>query len=141
MRILIFCAFIVFISCENQTEDEQTEFITPFEVSEGLESATYAESIDFYMRLAREFSAINIQTIGETDSGLPLHIVTFNPEADFNFQKLAAEKVILLINNGIHPGESDGIDASMILFRDLAQEKIEMPFLTKPPSKHTYRVS
>ena len=33
-------------------------------------------------------------------------------------------KNILLINNGIHPGESDGIDASMLLLRDLAQGKI-----------------
>ena len=27
----------------------------------------------------------------------------------------------VLINNGIHPGESDGIDASMLLLRDIVQ--------------------
>ena len=34
---------------------------------------------------------------------------------------------MLLINNGIHPGEPDGIDASMMLLRDLAQGKIKAP--------------
>ena len=33
----------------------------------------------------------------------------------------------MLVNNGIHPGEPDGIDASMMLLRDLAQGKIKAP--------------
>jgi hypothetical protein len=32
-----------------------------------------------------------------------------------------------LINNGIHAGEPDGIDATMQLFRDLALGKIKVP--------------
>lgn len=32
-------------------------------------------------------------------------------------------KRILLINNGIHPGEPEGIDASMMLARDLLENK------------------
>ena len=34
-------------------------------------------------------------------------------------------KVVVLVNNGIHPGEPDGIDASMMLLRDLAQGKLK----------------
>ena len=115
------------MACEQQTSDEKENFTTPFENSKGRETATYQEVIDFYKELAREFPEINIQTIGETDSGFPLHMVTFNVEGDFNFQKLGESKTILLINNGIHPGESDGIDATMMLFRDLAQESFSPP--------------
>ncbi len=32
-----------------------------------------------------------------------------------------------MINNGIHPGEPDGIDATMMLMRDLAIGKIKAP--------------
>lgn len=32
-----------------------------------------------------------------------------------------------LINNGIHPGEPDGIDATMLLIRNLAQKQLEAP--------------
>ncbi len=121
--ITIFC----FLSCETAAEDEYINFPTHFETSKGLETATYLQTIEFYMQLAKEFPVINIQTIGATDSGNPLHIVTFNTEGDFNFKKLADDKSIILINNGIHPGESDGIDATMMLYRDLAVGKIEAP--------------
>ena len=126
-RVLLIWLLALIVCCKEQIADEKEDFITPFELSAGEETATYQEIIDFYKELAREFPEINIQTIGTTDSGLPLHIVTFNPEADFNFQKIVADKTIILLNNGIHPGESDGIDASMMLFRDLAQEKLPVP--------------
>lgn len=106
--------------------DQQT-FPTVFEESEGMQTATYTEVIDFYLRLAKEFPSINVQTIGSTDSGHPLHLVTYNPDANFNFQKLREEKRILLINNGIHPGEPDGIDATMLLFRNLVQNQLKTP--------------
>ncbi|MDQ6890221.1 MAG: M14 family metallopeptidase, partial [Bacteroidota bacterium] len=34
---------------------------------------------------------------------------------------------VILINNGIHPGEPDGIDASMMLARDIALKTIRLP--------------
>jgi len=36
-------------------------------------------------------------------------------------------KTLILINNGIHPGESDGIDATMLLYRDFATGKLKQP--------------
>ncbi len=114
-------------SCERTVEQKVVEYKTPFEMGTGNETATYQQTIDFYIRLAKEFPEINIQSIGETDIGLPLHIVTFNPDGDFNFQKIREKKSVILINNGIHPGESDGIDASMLLFRDLAVGKLNAP--------------
>ncbi|MGC1515715.1 MAG: M14 family metallopeptidase [Maribacter sp.] len=111
-------------------ENPSIDFPTPYETSGKEETATYTEVIDFYINLAKEFSSVNIQTIGTTDSGLPLHLVTFNPEGDFNFQKVSLTHRIILINNGIHPGESDGIDATMLLFRDLASKKLTSPTQT-----------
>lgn len=128
MKLLpLLCAFLCLISCETQKERETKEFQTIFEQSEGMETATYLQAIDFYIQLAKEFPEINIQTIGNTDSGNPLHIVTYNADAEFNFQKIGKHKSIILINNGIHPGESDGIDATMLLYRDLAMNKREPP--------------
>jgi hypothetical protein len=56
-----------------------------------------------------------------TDSGEPLHLVIFNPEKSFNLAEIQKNKAVL-INNGIHAGEPDGIDATMQLFRDLLGE-------------------
>ncbi|MBM1108012.1 M14 family metallopeptidase [Aurantibacter crassamenti] len=127
IRFLLFFILILTFSCTEKEKQSIVNFPTHFEQTQGTETATYAQTIEFYIQLAKEFSEINIQTIGLTDSGEPLHIVTYNVEGDFNFRKLSKEKLVLLINNGIHPGESDGIDATMLLFRDLATNKIDAP--------------
>ncbi|WP_051229610.1 M14 family metallopeptidase [Psychroserpens burtonensis] len=114
-------------SCSTKSDTKTYDFTTQFEKSEGLETATYKETIMFYERLAATFSEVKIDSIGETDSGKPLHIITLNPDSNFDFSEIRKTKRILLINNGIHPGESDGIDATMMLFRDIVQGKIEMP--------------
>ncbi|MDO6809579.1 M14 family metallopeptidase [Zobellia galactanivorans] len=119
---LLFCS-----SCESEQDDQTADYKTRFELSKGTETATYLETIDFYIRLAKDFPEINMQTIGSTDSGYPLHIITYNPDGDFNLKKVSSDKTILFINNGIHPGESDGIDATMLLFRDFASGKIPAP--------------
>lgn len=128
MRILLsVLSLVLLFSCETTEEEKKAEFSTPFEKSSGKQTATYKEVISFYLKLAKEYSSINVQTIGETDSGLPLHLVTYNPEGEFNFKKIDPKKVTILINNGIHPGEPDGIDATMLLFRDLANKETETP--------------
>lgn len=122
--LLLLC---LFVSCEAEEEDKTADFQTHFEQTDGEETATYLQTIDFYIELAKEFPEINMQTMGDTDSGYPLHIVTYNPAGDFNFQKIGNDKTLILINNGIHPGESDGIDATMLLYRDFATGKLEPP--------------
>ncbi|QCW99191.1 hypothetical protein FGM00_03315 [Aggregatimonas sangjinii] len=134
MRYFCFLAFLFLFACEEQPEDQVADFQTHFENSKAKETATYLQTIDFYIRLAKEFPEVNFQTMGQTDSGRPLHIVTYNPDGDFNFKNIGAEKTVILVNNGIHPGESDGIDATMMLFRDLAVGKL-------PPPKNTVLVA
>ncbi len=127
----IILLFIISVSCAETTEQNTKiikEFTTTFEKSKGLETATYTETILFYKDLAEHFTEISIDSIGETDAGKPLHLVTYNPvSSETDFEKLRAHNRIILINNGIHPGESDGIDATMLLFRDLANGTIKAP--------------
>lgn len=128
MKLLVrLFLLLCLISCETKKERKIEDIKTVFERSNGEETATYLQIIDFYIQLAKEFPEINIQIIGDTDSGNPLHVVTYNPDADFNFQKIGRDKSILFINNGIHAGESDGIDATMLLFRDLALKNMDAP--------------
>jgi hypothetical protein len=127
IRLLIVLITTCFFSFEKETENSDIEYPTPFETSKGMETATYKQVIAFYIKLAKEFPEINIQNIGSIDSDKPLHIVTYNMDGDFNFKNIQKDKTVILINNGIHPEESDGIDATMLLYRDLASEKINPP--------------
>ena len=124
------CIFFLctLVACTKDKTLATRVFTTVFEKTAGLETATYAEIIDFYKQLAADYSTIAIYEMEDTDSGKPLHLVTFNPNRSLESEFATAKKQnVLLINNGIHPGESDGIDASMMLLRDLAQEKIKTP--------------
>lgn len=103
------------------------KYDTFFEKGNGNQTTTYPETIAYYMLLAKDFPSIEMQEMGLTDSGKPLHIVIFNPEKTFNFNEINTTKAVILINNGIHAGEPDGIDATMMLFRDLALGKIKAP--------------
>lgn len=101
--------------------------ITPFEKSNGKQTATYFECIRYYEMLDKQFQSISIKTFNTTDAGYPLHLVLFSEDKTFDIAQWQKNKVIILINNGIHPGEPDGIDASMMLLRDLASGKIAAP--------------
>lgn len=125
----ILVILILVVSCKSTTRKD-FDFETVFEKSQGLETATYQQTIQYYKDLATAYTSISIDSIGSTDSGKPLHLVTLNPDGNFNFESIRNDKRILLINNGIHPGESDGIDATMMLFRDMASGKIEAPKYT-----------
>ena len=100
----------------------QQKNITPFEKSEGHATSTYFECIEYYKTLADQNRLIQIEEIGQTDSGYPLHVVTFNH--DGRMESPSKNKIKILILNAIHPGEPAGVDASMMLVRDLASGKI-----------------
>ncbi len=106
------------------------QYETRFEQSKGTQTPTYEEGIAYYQRLAKDFPQIQIQTKGPTDSGKPLHLVLYSRSRQFDIAKLKAQgKAILLINNAIHPGESDGVDASMLLLRNVALHPEQFPQL------------
>lgn len=123
----IIAFFFICLSFNFLSSQTSQQFITTFEKSGGTETATYQEVIHYYENLAIAFPEIAIREMGKTDSGEPLHIVIFNKDSNFNFSEIRKNKRVLLINNGIHPGESDGIDATMMLYRDIAQGKIKAP--------------
>ena len=119
--VCLIALFFIFLSCKKETPPQNFE--TLFETSLGKETPTYNQVIGYYKNLADAFPEIKLETIGETDSGQPLHLVWYNSNSDFT----NTSNTRLLINNGIHPGESDGIDATMLLYRNLALGKITTP--------------
>jgi len=109
--VVIFSTFFVsFIAAQNN-------FPTPYEKGNGNQTATYAEMVKYYADLAKNFKTISIQNFGTDDNGEPIKVVIFENANNKNAP-------VILINNGIHPGEPDGIDATMMLMRDLATGKI-----------------
>ncbi|OUL63697.1 M14 family metallopeptidase [Flavobacterium sp. AJR] len=124
MRIFTLC--FLFLTCSIFAQ-KNNKYETYFEKGNGNQSANYQETIKYYTLLAHDFPTIKMEEMGLTDSGYPLHMITYNPDKQFNFEAIKKNKAVILLNNGIHAGEPDGIDATMQLFRDLALGKIKAP--------------
>jgi hypothetical protein len=116
MRNLLICIGLLsvnFLTAQNIT--------TVFEKSNGTKTPTYFEAIDWWQKLDAQSDYVKMLTMGMTDAGYPLHLVVISADKDFNFESIRKKnKRVILINNGIHPGEPDGIDASMLLARHIS---------------------
>lgn len=87
---------------------------------ESNRTVTYQEAIGFYEELAAEYESAELLDYGTTDVGKPLHLFLISPDRAFTPQKIRrAGLPVLLVNNGIHPGEPCGIDASMRVAHEL----------------------
>lgn len=94
---------------------------------EGNESATWEEAIARYRALSERYAQAFLHELGSTDVGLPLHVFIIDPKGKGTLEPAEEGVVTLLVNNGIHPGEPCGVDASLKLAEDLLQGNVEVP--------------
>jgi hypothetical protein len=125
MRLFtLFSALLLFAHSFSQP----LQIPTPFERSGATQTATYAECIAFYRQLDKLSPALSIREMGMSDAGYPYPIVLYSNDGVADPAVWHRHhKVVIFINNGIHPGEPDGIDASMLLMRDLVAGKVKLP--------------
>lgn len=122
MRKLI-VSLLLLLSLTSNTQNLSTRF----ERSGGKETPTYFEIIDWWQKLDQQSGKVKMLTMGMTDAGYPLRLVVVSNNGDYNFENIRKNnKRVILINNGIHPGEPDGIDASMLLVRDIVANKYKI---------------
>ena len=115
------------------------DFKTPYEKGNGNQTTSYEEMVKFYEDLDKNFESISVVEKGKDDNGEPIKVVIFSTSKTRS--KFTYLNPVIFINNGIHPGESDGIDATMMLMRDLALGKIKVPQNTKVAAIEAYNIS
>jgi hypothetical protein len=81
----------------------------------GNTSPTYSELIVHLKKLDKAHKELSMYNMGPSDYGLPIYLFVINGGKDSTrtFTKAQAGTTIL-INNAIHPGEPDGINACLI---------------------------
>jgi hypothetical protein len=100
----------------------------PVGVKYGNESKTYEALIEQYQALDKQYGKAALFTIGTTDVGKPLHAFIIDRDGNFGPSELKnRKKPVLFINNGIHPGEPCGIDASLMLAEQMLAGNIPIP--------------
>lgn len=87
-------------------------------------SLTYDEAIRYYQKLDELYPNAILKEMGMTDAGRPLHIFIITNDGVFDPAQIRKKrKAVILINNGIHPGEPEGIDASAQFAADILSGK------------------
>jgi hypothetical protein len=111
--------------------EQAPQYPTPYEAGNRNQTTTWAECIAFYERLANDFpSVLRWQQIGTSDNGIPMHAGIVTTDAQFDRETLQRQRrPIFFNNNGIHPGEPEGIDACMALVRDFCTQPARLAAL------------
>lgn len=93
---------------------------TPYELGNHNQTTTWQACIAFYQELAALYpQVLQFTEIGLSDAGLPIHAGVVSSDGVFSREQIQAEgRPIFFNNNGIHPGEPEGIDACMAIVRD-----------------------
>ncbi len=88
---------------------------------------TWSQLIQEYQKLDSLYPKYcSLESKGYSDFGELLHVFIINKDGVFEKGKFEG-KAVLMINNGIHPGEPEGIDAAIKLAKDLLQNPERIP--------------
>lgn len=92
-----------------------------YEINETL---TYEEVISAYKYLDQTYKNARLLEVGKTDIGKPLHLFIITKNGDFDSESnREKDKCVIFINNGIHPGEPPGVDASIKFSEDILSDR------------------
>ncbi len=97
---------------------------TPYESGNQNQTTTLADCIAWYEALMRDYpQVLSFQQIGTSDAGLPIHAGVVSADGVFAVDAIkAAGRPVFFNNNGIHPGEPEGVDGCMALVRDFCTQ-------------------
>lgn len=106
---------------------------TPFELGNQNQSTTWEACVAYYHMLATQYPGVlQFFQIGLSDNGVPIHAGVVTSDGVFEREHLKhAKQLVFFNNNGIHPGEPEGIDACMALVRDFCTQPQRLATLGK----------
>jgi Zinc carboxypeptidase len=107
------------------TEIARIEALQTRAETSGFEATSnYEETLSFLRQLQAHFPQMHLGFYGTSGEGRPMPFVVVSRERAFTAREARnLGKPIVLIQNGIHAGEIEGKDASLLLLRDLATGK------------------
>jgi hypothetical protein len=97
---------------------------TPYELGNQNQTTTLADCIAWYEALAHQYpNVLRFGVVGTSDAGVPIHAGVVSSDGVFDRDAIkAAGRPVFFNNNGIHPGEPEGVDGCMALVRDFCTQ-------------------
>ena len=100
------------------------ELKTPYELGNQNQTTTWSDCVAWYEELARRYpSVLRFGVIGTSDAGVPIHAGVVSSDGVFSREAIKQSgRPVFFNNNGIHPGEPEGVDGCMALVRDFCTQ-------------------
>lgn len=106
------------------------EWVTLFETSKHQKSPSYQGTISYFKKFEEKTPYAKMFTIGVSSQGREIKCLVVADNDEFTPEEAKKSgKAIVLIQNGIHPGEIEGKDACMLLLREMLVTKEKFSFL------------
>ena len=115
---------IVFVFLSITSISQVDEWATFYELSGNKETPRYREKLDYCKRLEMNSKWVHLTSFGKSARGMDLPLMIIDNQGLTEPEVIhASGKLVLLIQACIHPGESEGKDASLMLIRDIVIHK------------------
>ena len=106
------------------TKDSPRDLLTTGERTDWNETAPYAECVDISHKLERASRFVKVLDIGITPEGRTMIALVVSKDRAFTPEAAArTNKVVIIIQSGIHAGEIEGKDTVLMLVRDMTVGK------------------
>ena len=114
------------------TKASPPDLLTTGEKSDWNLTAPYAEAVEISHKLEKASNQVKVLNIGTTPEGRTMIALVVSKDHAFTPEAAArTNKVVLLIQSGIHAGEIEGKDTVLMLVRDMAVTKKYAAWLDK----------
>lgn len=124
MRTLVIATSVLFMNWTGLPA--QDDWRTVAESSGFRATSTYEETMEFVQRLADSSPVMQTSLYGTSGQGRAMRAVVVASDGAFHpLRAKRSGKAVVMIQNGIHSGEIDGKDASLMLLRDIAQGRYD----------------
>ncbi len=94
---------------------------------EGNQTPTYPDLVHWYDSVQQKNKQIALYAAGLSDAGIPIYVVVLNDGKDSLSSWKKSSKSTIFINNGIHAGEPDGVNACGQLTEEFLKGKWKIP--------------
>lgn len=112
--------FLIFTGKSDAQQTTPPEWVTYFEKSGFVGTPSYKETIEYFTKFTKSSKFAKMNEFGTSPQGRTLWYLTVSSSGDFTPEKLkSSSKPLLFVLNGIHSGEIEGKDASMLLLREI----------------------
>ncbi|MBK9098511.1 MAG: hypothetical protein IPM14_10445 [bacterium] len=125
MLKLLTSIIIIILTNQMLSQHQEKDWETVFEKSGFLSTADYGQTMDYFRGLAEKSEFAEFHSFGVSPQGREMNYLLVKNENDL---KTGSHKIVdqqrlhkptILIINGIHSGEIEGKDASILLMREI----------------------